>query len=65
MESKLFVSVGSGTNVDEEKEDQKDPRRAAVLEVNPDGTAMRVYASGLRNPVGLAVHPESKSCGPP
>jgi glucose/arabinose dehydrogenase len=58
--SKLFVSVGSGTNVDEEKEDQKDARRAAVLEVNPDGTAMRVYASGLRNPVGLAVHPESK-----
>src|SRR5215213_3880008 len=41
--SKLFVSVGSGTNVDEEKEDQKDARRAAVLEVNPDGTAMRVY----------------------
>jgi glucose/arabinose dehydrogenase len=59
--SKLFVSVGSGTNVDEEKEDQKDPRRAAVLEVNPDGTGMRVYASGLRNPVGLAVHPESKA----
>jgi glucose/arabinose dehydrogenase len=58
--SKLFVSVGSGTNVDEEKEDEKDPRRAAVLEVNPDGTGMRVYASGLRNPVGLAVHPESK-----
>jgi glucose/arabinose dehydrogenase len=57
--SKLFVSVGSGTNVDEEKEDEKDPRRAAVLEVNPDGTGMRVYASGLRNPVGLAVHPES------
>jgi glucose/arabinose dehydrogenase len=58
--SKLFVSVGSGTNVDEEKEDEKDPRRAAVLDVNPDGTGMRVYASGLRNPVGLAVHPESK-----
>src|SRR5918995_497369 len=47
--SKLFVSVGSGTNVDEEKEDEKDPRRAAVLEVNPDGTGMRVYASGLRH----------------
>jgi glucose/arabinose dehydrogenase len=58
--SKLFVSVGSGTNVDEEKEDQKDPRRAAVLEVNPDGTGMRVYAGGLRNPVGLALEPETK-----
>jgi glucose/arabinose dehydrogenase len=59
--SKLFVSVGSGTNVDEEKEDQKDPRRAAVLEMTPDGTGARVYASGLRNPVGLAVHPESNA----
>jgi glucose/arabinose dehydrogenase len=59
--SKLFVSVGSGTNVDEEKEDQKDPRRAAILEVNPDGTAMRVFASGLRNAVGLALHPETKA----
>jgi len=57
----LFVSVGSGTNVDEEKEDQKDPRRAAILEVNPDGTAMRVYASGLRNPVGLALNPDTKA----
>jgi glucose/arabinose dehydrogenase len=59
--AKLFVSVGSGTNVDEEKEDQKDPRRAAILEVQPDGTGMRVYASGLRNPVGLALHPETKA----
>jgi glucose/arabinose dehydrogenase len=58
--TKLFISVGSGTNVDEEKEDQKDERRAAILEANPDGTGMRVYASGLRNPVGLALHPVTK-----
>jgi glucose/arabinose dehydrogenase len=58
--TRLFISVGSGTNVDEEKEDQKDQRRAAILEANPDGSAMRVYASGLRNPVGLALHPETK-----
>jgi glucose/arabinose dehydrogenase len=58
--TKLFVSVGSATNVDEEKRDLKDPRRAAVLEVSPDGAGMRVYASGLRNPVGLALHPETK-----
>jgi glucose/arabinose dehydrogenase len=58
--TKLFISVGSGTNVDEEKEDQKDQRRAAILEANPDGSAMRIYASGLRNPVGLALHPETK-----
>ena len=59
--SKLFISVGSGTNVDEEKSDVKEPRRASVLEVNPDGSGMRIFASGLRNPVGLAVNPVSKA----
>ena len=59
--SKLFISVGSGTNVDEEKDDVKEPRRATVLEVNPDGTGMRIVASGLRNPVGLAINPVSKA----
>jgi glucose/arabinose dehydrogenase len=53
----LFVSVGSGTNVDEEKVDEKDSRRAAILEVGLDGKAMRVFASGLRNPVGMGVAP--------
>ena len=57
---KLYVSVGSGTNVDEEKVDQRDPRRATILEVNPDGTGLRVYASGLRNAVGLAFHPSTQ-----
>ena len=55
--SKLYVTVGSGTNVDEEKVDRKDERRAAVLEVNPDGSEMRVFASGLRNPNGLDWEP--------
>jgi glucose/arabinose dehydrogenase len=51
--TKLYVSVGSATNVDEEGIDAKDPRRAAILEVNPDGTGMRIFASGLRNPNGM------------
>ncbi len=55
--SKLYVTVGSGTNVDEEKVDRKDERRAAILEVNPDGSGMRVFASGLRNPNGLDWEP--------
>ena len=55
--SKLYVSVGSRTNVDENGEDAKDPRRAAVLEINPDGSGMRVFAGGLRNPVGLRFQP--------
>ena len=52
---KLFVSVGSKTNVAIES----DPRRAAILVADPDGKNMRVYASGLRNAVGIAFNPQS------
>jgi len=52
---KLFVSVGSETNVSIES----DPRRAAILVAEPDGSNMRVYAKGLRNAVGIACDPES------
>jgi glucose/arabinose dehydrogenase len=52
---KLFVSVGSETNLGIES----DSRRAAILVANPDGSNMRVYASGLRNAVGIACNPES------
>jgi glucose/arabinose dehydrogenase len=55
--SKIYVSVGSRSNVDENGEDAKDPRRAAILEINPDGSGMRVFAAGLRNPVGMAWEP--------
>jgi glucose/arabinose dehydrogenase len=51
--TKLYISVGSASNSDA----GEDCRRAAILEVNPDGTGARVYASGIRNPVGLAVQP--------
>lgn len=57
---KIYVAVGSRTNVDETGEDAKDPRRAAILEMNPDGSEMRVYASGLRNPVGMDWEPTTK-----
>jgi glucose/arabinose dehydrogenase len=52
---RLFVSVGSRTNVSSEA----DSRRAAILVSDPDGRNMRVYASGLRNAVGIAFRPES------
>ena len=58
--SKIYVSVGSSSNVDERGSDAKDPRRAAILEINPDGTGMRVFGSGLRNPVGMAWEPVTK-----
>ncbi len=51
----LFVSVGSSGNI----EIEKDPRRAAVLVCDPDGKNSRIYASGLRNSVGLAVDPST------
>src|SRR5205085_2685388 len=51
--AKLYVSIGSSSNVSVES----DPLRASIVEMNPDGSARRVFASGLRNPVGLAFHP--------
>ena len=50
---KMFVTVGSSCNTCEES----DPQRAAISQINPDGSGKRVYASGLRNPVGLALRP--------
>lgn len=58
---KLYVAVGSATNVDEQRIDEKDPRRAAILEINPDGSGMRVFANGLRNPVGMDWEPQTKT----
>ena len=46
---KLYVSVGSSCNVCEEKEEV----RASILEMNPDGSDLKIYARGLRNAVGL------------
>jgi glucose/arabinose dehydrogenase len=53
---KIYIAVGSSTNVAENGID-KEEHRACILEINPDGTGMRVYASGLRNPVGMAWAP--------
>lgn len=49
--TKMYVAVGSDSNVDDET---AQPMRAAISEFNPDGTGGRVFASGLRNPIGLA-----------
>jgi glucose/arabinose dehydrogenase len=53
--SKLYVSVGSSSNIDIEK----DQRRAAVLVCDPDGKNSRIFATGLRNAVGLAIEPST------
>jgi glucose/arabinose dehydrogenase len=51
--TKMYVSVGSNSN----NNAGEDCRRAAILEFNPDGSGYRVFASGIRNPVGLAWQP--------
>jgi glucose/arabinose dehydrogenase len=54
--SKIYVAVGSASNVAEHGIDEE-RRRANILEVNPDGSGERIYASGLRNPVGMGWAP--------
>jgi glucose/arabinose dehydrogenase len=49
----LFIGVGSASNIDT----GEDPRRAAVTICDPDGKNVRLYATGLRNPVGVAIEP--------
>ena len=71
-EAELFIEGGwvtvDGEVIDEPQfkvgeqkveldKDAKDARRAAILECNPDGTGSRVFAGGLRNPVGAAFEP--------
>ena len=56
---KIYVAVGSSGNIDEQRVDEKDPRRAAILQINPDGSGLRVFASGLRNPVGMDWEPKT------
>jgi glucose/arabinose dehydrogenase len=54
--TKMYVTVGSKSNVDAEA----DPMRAAIIEYNPDGTGKRIFASGVRNPIGLAFNPTTR-----
>ncbi|MDR6967845.1 glucose/arabinose dehydrogenase [Flavobacterium arsenatis] len=54
--SKIYISVGSASN-NAEHGMEVEKRRANILEINPDGTGEIVYASGLRNPVGMDWNP--------
>jgi len=56
--TKLYVTVGSNSNVGENGMDQEQGR-AAIWEVDPASGQHRIYASGLRNPNGLAWEPHS------
>ena len=54
----MLVSVGSGSN-DAENGMEAETGRADILAFNPDGSNLRIYASGLRNPVTLGFHPDT------
>ena len=52
----LYVGVGSSCDICREA----DPRRASVVRYEADGSGERLFATGLRNPVGLAFHPRTR-----
>jgi len=56
---KLYVAVGSSSNIAEKGLDQE-TNRAAILEVDPFAKTFRLFATGLRNPQGLALEPQSQ-----
>lgn len=55
----MFVGVGSASNVDDPDTHPAEKDRADILEFNPDGSGMRVYAYGIRNPAGIAIDPKT------
>jgi glucose/arabinose dehydrogenase len=56
---RMFVSVGSFSNVDDPDTHPAEKDRAAILEFTPAGQDMKVFASGIRNAVGIAIAPGS------
>lgn len=57
---RLFVGVGSNSNIADNGM-EAEVNRANILEIDPETGAQRVFASGLRNPVGIAWEPGSGS----
>ena len=55
--SRMLVSVGSGSNLDNPDTTPKEFHRADILEFTPEGKFLKVYASGIRNCVGEAINP--------
>jgi glucose/arabinose dehydrogenase len=53
LDGKLYVPVGAPCNICE----SKDPRYATIMRMNPDGSGLEVFASGIRNTVGFDWNP--------
>jgi len=54
-DGRLYVPVGAPCNVC----DEKDPRFASIMRMNPDGNQLEIFARGVRNTVGFDWHPRS------
>ena len=54
---KMYLAVGSQSNVDHGEPEQ----RAAISVANPDGSGLKVFAAGTRNPIGLRFYPGSNT----
>ncbi|MCU1319214.1 MAG: L-sorbosone dehydrogenase [Edaphobacter sp.] len=54
---RMFISIGSASNVDDTDNNPREFHRADVLEFSPEGKFVKVFASGLRNCVGEAINP--------
>lgn len=59
-ESKIYIAVGSGDNIGE-KGMEHEVMKANILVMNPDGSDLRVFASGIRNPVGMDWEPTTQT----
>ncbi len=57
--TRMYVSVGSKSNVDDTDTNAGEFHRANVLEYTPEGKFQKIYAAGIRNAVGLAVNPNT------
>lgn len=57
-DGKLYVPVGAPCNICDDN--VKDTRYASIMRMNPDGSRLEVYASGIRNTVGFHWHPQTK-----
>jgi glucose/arabinose dehydrogenase len=53
----MFIAVGSANNVIDTDTTMVERNRANILVASPDGSGLHVYASGIRNPVGLTIDP--------
>lgn len=58
--TKIYIAIGSGSNVGEKGLEEEEDK-ARIWEINPDGSSLKVYASGLRNPVGMDWEPVTRS----